>query len=198
VGIERVKAKTFQDLIVWRKAHNYVIEVYHYTSGFPKSEIYALAQQMRRAAVSIPANIAEGFRRKGRLDKFKFMNCAQGSLEESRYYLILSMDLNYGNTAALMASLEEVSRLLHSYSLPILTSDCRSQESGVRMASNGPGLNNLRLLVKNRGRGRYRYRFRFFNFDPDEYSIALPFVQEPQAGRGESPIACLFAPHSDF
>ena len=120
---ERRCARTFRDLIVWQKTHEFVIGINQYTSGFPKREVYALAQQMRRAAVSIPANIAEGFRRKGRFDKFRFMNFAQGSLEESRYYLILAMDLRHGKIDALMTLLEEVSRLLHSYSRPILTSD---------------------------------------------------------------------------
>ncbi len=114
-------AKTFRDLIVWNKAHQYVVEIYRYTSGFPKSELYALSQQMRRAAVSIPADIAEGFKRKGKSDKFRFMNIAQGSFEESRYYVLLAEDLSYGKTDALMASLEEVSRLLHAYSNSILT-----------------------------------------------------------------------------
>jgi four helix bundle protein len=123
MNLERRCARTFRDLIVWQKAHEFVIGIYQYTSGFPKHEVYALAQQMRRAAVSIPANIAEGFRRKGRPDKFRFMNFAQGSLEESRYYLILTMDLGYGKTEALMTRLEETSRLLHSYSHSILTSD---------------------------------------------------------------------------
>jgi len=66
---------------------------------------------MRRAAVSVPANIAEGFRKRGKADKARFINTAQGSLEESRYYLILTQDLGYGQTELLMRSLEEVSRL---------------------------------------------------------------------------------------
>ncbi len=70
-------AKTFRDLIVWRKAHQFVIEAYRYTSSLPKTETYALAQQMRRASVSIPANIAEGFRRRGKIDKVRLMNFAQ-------------------------------------------------------------------------------------------------------------------------
>ena len=60
--------------------------------------------QMRRAATSIPANIAEGFRRRGKADKARFMNLAEGSIEESRYYLILATDLGYGDTDQLMAS----------------------------------------------------------------------------------------------
>jgi four helix bundle protein len=112
-------ARTFQDLVVWRKAHQFVLAVYKLTAVFPKSETYGLCSQMRRAAVSIPANIAEGSRRTGRADKIRFMNTAESSLEESRYYLILSRDLEYGDTGAPMALLEEVSRLLSAYSKAI-------------------------------------------------------------------------------
>jgi four helix bundle protein len=118
----RQSAKTFQDLIVWQKAHHFVLLVYQFTSQFPKSEIYGLTSQFRRAAISIAANIAEGFKKKGTADKVKFMNISQGSLEECRYYLILSNDLEYGDTSELMLRLEEVSRLLTSYSNSILNS----------------------------------------------------------------------------
>lgn len=118
---ERIPSKTFRDLIVWQKAHEFVLAVYQFTAGFPKHETYALGIQMRRAAVSIPANIAEGFRKRGRADKIRFMNMAEGSLEESRYYLILSQDLGYGTTERLMGLLEEVSRLLNAYSKAIAT-----------------------------------------------------------------------------
>jgi len=76
---------------------------------------------MRRAAVSIPANIAEGYARRGTTDKARFMNIATSSLEESRYYLILTNDLDYGRTDGLMNSLEEVSRLLNAYVRGILS-----------------------------------------------------------------------------
>ena len=69
----------------------------------------------RRAAISIPANIAEGFKRKGNPDKARFYNVAQGSIEECRYYLILARDLRYGDTRTLEKNLEEVSRLLEAY-----------------------------------------------------------------------------------
>jgi four helix bundle protein len=95
--------------------------VYQYTADFPKSEVYGLASQMRRAAVSIPANIAEGFRRRGKADKVRFMNITEGSLEECRYYFILSADLNYCKSDPIMSLLEEVSKLLHAYSSSILT-----------------------------------------------------------------------------
>jgi len=90
----KAPAQSFRDLLVWRKAHEFVLAVYAFTARFPKQETYGLAVQMRRAAVSIPANIAEGFRRRGRQDKARFMNLAEGSLEECRYYLILARDLD--------------------------------------------------------------------------------------------------------
>lgn len=103
-------ARTFQDLLVWQKAHRFVLEVYTLTAAFPKQETYGLSLQMRRAAVSIPANIAEGFRRRSKPDKARFMNMAEGSLEECRYFLILAKDLGYADTRTLSAALEEVSR----------------------------------------------------------------------------------------
>ena len=119
-GLERRPAKTFQDLVVWRKAHEFVLAVYKFTQGFPKEETYGLRLQMRRAAVSIGATIAEGFRKRGRADKARFINIAEGSLEECRYYLILAGDLGYGSPDNLMDSLEEVSRLLHASSRALL------------------------------------------------------------------------------
>jgi four helix bundle protein len=105
---ERPPARSFRDLLVWRKAHEFVLAAYKFTADFPKPETYGLAVQMRRAAVSIPANIAEGFRRRGKADKARFMNVAEGSLEECRYYLLLAQDLGYGDTSQLTILLEEV------------------------------------------------------------------------------------------
>jgi hypothetical protein len=76
-----------------------------------------------RAAVSIPANIAEGFRRRGRPDKARFMNIAEASLEETRYYLILAQDLGYGDTTQLTRDLDQMSRMLTAYARAILASD---------------------------------------------------------------------------
>jgi len=119
----RTPAKTFRDLLVRQRAHHVVLLVYGFTAGFPQEERYGLSSQLRRAAVSIPANIAEGFRKPGRADKARFMNMAEGSIEEVRYYIILANDLHYGKAAALMDALEVVSRLLNAYSTAILTSD---------------------------------------------------------------------------
>ena len=108
--------------MVWRKAHELALAAYALTSTFPKPETYGLSLQIRRSAVSVPANIAEGFRRRGRAEKARFINIAEGSLEETRYFLILARDLGYADTVPLMNSLEEVSRLLNAYSTAILSS----------------------------------------------------------------------------
>jgi four helix bundle protein len=119
----RAPAKTFEDLVVWQKAHEFVLSVYRISRTFPRSETHGLSSQFRRAAVSIPANIAEGVRKRGKSDKLRFLNIAQGSLEESRYYLILARDLGYADVSQVRKVLEEVSKLLEAYSQAILNSD---------------------------------------------------------------------------
>ena len=111
-------AQTFKDVIAWQKAHQFVLLVYSVTRLFPIEERYGLCPQFQRAAVSIAANIAEGFRKKSKADKLRFMNISQGSLEECRYYIPLSRDLNYitqENYNQLNASIEATSRLLNAY-----------------------------------------------------------------------------------
>jgi len=76
--------KTFEDLLVWQKSHEFVLEVYKITKQFPKEEVYGLTSQFRRAAVSISANIAEGYKRKSTKEKLRFYNISQASLEECR------------------------------------------------------------------------------------------------------------------
>lgn len=110
-----IRAKNFRDLLVWQKSHAFVLAAYRLTEHWPKSELYGLTSQFRRAAVSIPANIAEGFKRMGRPDKARFFNIAQGSLEECRYYLILANDLGYCDTGRAQADLDEISRMLDAY-----------------------------------------------------------------------------------
>ena len=117
---DRAPARTFRDLVVWQKAHALVLAIYQLTARFPKTEAYGLSSQMRTAAVSVAANIAEGFRRSGRPDKARMLNVAQGSVEELRYYLILTKDLQYAPVDEPMALLEEVSRPLDSYRRGIL------------------------------------------------------------------------------
>lgn len=111
--------KNFKDLIVWQKAHQFVLDVYKYTNSFPSDEIFGLTSQFRRAAVSIAANIAEGYKRVGKKEKVRFFNISQSSLEECRYYLILSRGLNYGKNTEMENNIEEVSKMLDSYSKAI-------------------------------------------------------------------------------
>ncbi len=121
--MNRTPATSFQDLLVWQKAHQFVLSVYNYSDYFPQKEVYGLTSQFRRAAISIPANIAEGFKKKSKTDKARFMNIAQGSLEECRYYLILAKDLGYGDNPELMPLLEEISKMLVKYLAALSTLD---------------------------------------------------------------------------
>jgi four helix bundle protein len=114
-SVDRQPAKTFRDLLVWQRAHELALAIYRMTADFPKHELFGLTSQLRRAAVSVPANFAEGFKRRGKADKARLYNIAQGSLEECRYYLILAQDLGYAETSETVIVLEEVSRFLESY-----------------------------------------------------------------------------------
>ncbi len=108
------RLETFQDLEVWKKSHRVVLRIYSLTKDFPKDEKFGLVSQMRRAAVSIPANLAEGFKKRTQKDKSNFYNIAQGSLEEIRYYLILARDLNYlSDSKELIDSVDEIGKMLH-------------------------------------------------------------------------------------
>jgi four helix bundle protein len=89
------KTTKFTELIFWQKAHQFVLDVYKATKSFPKEELFGLTSQLRRAAGSIPANIAEGYKKKSKADKLRFLNISEASLEETKYHLILSNDLGY-------------------------------------------------------------------------------------------------------
>ncbi|MEX2579035.1 MAG: four helix bundle protein [Verrucomicrobiales bacterium] len=112
-------ARSFQDLIVWQKAHEMVLEVYRATRHFPKEEVYGLTSQVRRAAVSVPSNIVEGFHRRGVADKLKFLNIAEASLEELKYQLILAKDLDYHQSSSVPELLDSTGRLLGAYTRKI-------------------------------------------------------------------------------
>ena len=99
-----------------------MLSVYRFTESFPKHELFGLTSQLRRAAVSVPANFAEGFKKTGRSDKARFYNIAHSSLEECRYYLILAGDLKYGDPTLLMNAAEEIGRMLVAYARATLGS----------------------------------------------------------------------------
>jgi four helix bundle protein len=104
VRSNKKKSRTFEDVELWRKAHAWVLAIYKFTENFPKHELFGLTSQLRRAAVSVPANFAEGFKKRGQADKIRIYNIAQASLEECRYFLILARDLRYGDSSALLAA----------------------------------------------------------------------------------------------
>ena len=113
---------SFENLIVWEKAHKLTLEIYKHTSEFPKIEIYGIVNQMRRAAYSIPSNIVEGNSRKSNKEFLQFLNIAKGSLEELKYFLLLSKDLNYISLqqySNLNNMCEEVSKLLYKFTKSI-------------------------------------------------------------------------------
>ncbi len=90
-----------------------VLDVYKITKVFPGEERFGLISQMRRAAVSVPANIAEGFKRRTKKNKAQFYNISESSLDELRYYLILSKDIGYmKDNKGFLDSCDEISRLL--------------------------------------------------------------------------------------
>ena len=109
---------SFKDVIAWQKAHQFVLLVYKVTKNYPEWERYGLCSQFQRAAVSIAANIAEGYKKLSKADKLRLMNVAQGSLEECRYYVLLSKDLGYIPENAYLClnnSIEETSKFLNLY-----------------------------------------------------------------------------------
>ena len=109
------KVERFEDLFIWQKAHQLVLCIYKMTKKFPKEELYGLVSQMRRAAVSVPANIAEGYRERTKAEKQRYLTIAHSSLEETRYYLILSKELDYYDTSQIHSLAVEVSKLLKLY-----------------------------------------------------------------------------------
>lgn len=112
-----MKIQSFTDLIAWQKARELIIEVYVVAQEFPKSEIFSLTSQIKRAAISIAANIAEGFSRKTKKDKTQFYFIALSSLTELQSHLVIARDLSYltqENFIKLSKITIEISKLIHS------------------------------------------------------------------------------------
>ena len=121
----------FEDIYAWQKAHAFVLLVYRVTGHFPEVERFGLISQFRRAAVSIEANIAEGYKKLSKADKLRFFNISQGSLEECRDYMILSRDLDYISQIEfeeLHTGLVKKSKFLNSYCEAIINNNAFKEE----------------------------------------------------------------------
>ncbi|MEZ6153392.1 MAG: four helix bundle protein [Pirellulaceae bacterium] len=113
----RMAVQSYKDLIVWQRAMELVTQIYKETKSFPKEEMYGLTSQLRRAAVSIPSNIAEGHARKGTAEFRNFLSIARGSLAEVETQLLISLNLNYldqTRLAQLMAIQIEVNKMVNA------------------------------------------------------------------------------------
>ena len=116
--------QSYKDLIVWQKGIRVVSEVYRLTEKFPKNEMFGLTSQMRRAAVSIPANLAEGYARKHRQEYTQFVRIAFGSGAELETHLLIARNLGFVNqkdVAEVEALLDEVMRMLNKLSASLGT-----------------------------------------------------------------------------
>ena len=106
----------FTELKVWQRGHSLVLAVYRLSVGFPLAERYGLLSQLRRAALSIPTNIAEGSKRVGRQDYARFLNIAEASLAETEYLLMVSRDLGYitsHQAIVIFRDVAELAKMLH-------------------------------------------------------------------------------------
>jgi len=115
--LNQEKIKSYKDLLAYQKAYELALEVYKITKNFPKEEVYGLVSQARRATVSIPSNIAEGYRRGSRKEYIQFLNIAYGSAAELETQISLAYDLNMLNEESyrrVIGLSEEVSKLLFS------------------------------------------------------------------------------------
>jgi len=108
--------RSFQELIIWQKSHHFVLKIYNLTNQFPSHEQFGLTNQIRRSVSSIPANIVEGYKKTTK-EFLRFLKIAEGSLEETKYHLILSKDLNYCSQEdfdQLLLLADEIGRMLNS------------------------------------------------------------------------------------
>ena len=106
----------FTELKVWQRSHALTLEIYRLTTGLPAEEKYGLVSQLRRAAVSVPTNIAEGSKREGSQDFARFLNIAEGSLVETEYLMMLCRDLGYlaeKSVTPVITEIREVATMLH-------------------------------------------------------------------------------------
>jgi four helix bundle protein len=135
----------YSNLKVWQKGHRMVVEIYRGSSRFPKEELYGLVSQMRRCAVSIPANIAEGCGRDGDMEFARFLRISMGSANELEYYLLLSRDLGFLDKekhAQLASDITEIKRMLNSFIQALHTNKARQKPTARSLA------NSQKLIAK--------------------------------------------------
>ena len=122
--MKRKNLKNYKELVVWQKAYQLVLEIYKITKEYPKSESFCLTQQMRRAAISIPSNIAEGYGRKHKTEYHRFLSIAYGSLSELETQYLLSIDLGYTKQNEFLEKLlKEIGAMLYRIINPIQTNE---------------------------------------------------------------------------
>ena len=109
------KINTYKDLVVWQKAHQLVMTVYKLSLDLPQDEQYALAQQIKAAALDVATNIVKGYKRYGKQEKLNILNIAQSSLENLKYLLLLITELGYADTSEEEMDADEVSRILNGF-----------------------------------------------------------------------------------
>lgn len=137
----------YANLKVWQKSHRMVVEIYRASSRFPKEELYGLVSQIRRCAVSIPANIAEGCGRDGDADFARFLRISMGSANELEYYVLLSRDLGFLDAqkyTPLRAGITEMKRMLNSFIKTVRTNGAKQRPR----ASKGLAAKNPKLIAK--------------------------------------------------
>ena len=123
--------RDFKKMQVWEKAHQFVVRLYRITALFPKEEMYGLTSQIRRAAASIPANIAEGAGRDTQAELAHFLYIAAGSAAELDYHLLLARDLGYidsGDYPELENCITEIKRMLHGFSKAVKSNSQKSSQ----------------------------------------------------------------------
>jgi four helix bundle protein len=110
--------KAYRNLVMWQKSHELVLEIYKITKTFPKEETFGISSQLRRAIVSVSANIVEGFKKRTKQSKINHYNIAEGSLAEANYFILLSKDLAFLdelNFNLFEEKIEEVGKMIDSY-----------------------------------------------------------------------------------
>lgn len=138
--------KGFQDLEVWQKAQKLVLEIYRITNSFPRSEQFGVVSQLRRAAYSIPANIAEGYGRRSTRELLQFLTIANGSAEELRYFLILSRDLRYASPQDVMSLEREITGVVQM--LAALSRSLKRRDSQAQINSSDRATEHVSRTTK--------------------------------------------------